>query len=219
MTPSPADNTIAPRAKMRAEKLFNIGLSRAADALGRLTLGTVRVQMAKLETVPPPVLSLELHAEANYKVLKTNLKGEVSGYSWLIFEEEQALQLAGAMLKIDKPDHDTCREVLLELDNILSAAFVTVLADFSGKMVFGHVPQWIEASAQEVRQLPGFTADSADCLLFRTTFVSQHVQISPLFVWVLDIGFVEELSHTLLQPDKSALLRKQYRKAKQYLEV
>jgi len=172
-------------------EIINIGLSKAADALSMII--KERVLIKCIEVMSP----LEVFNEMGNDSIKlvTDLKGDVEGSCYFVISESEADYLTRKTVSANsEPGKFELNELnkgfLLELDNIISAAVITQLADIMKLNVFGDVPR-IE---------PGISQEEMDQMLvkfsplfFKTQFRTEEATFNPGFYWFLKPSVIADL--------------------------
>lgn len=122
-----------------------MGAGHAATALSQMTddrimVNVPRLQIARLEDVPETIAP----PEAVVATVMTQVLGDLSGRTLLIFPRDSATRLAeillrrepGAIVELGELEQSAIKEV----GNILCAAYLNALSDFLGMMLLPSVP-------------------------------------------------------------------------------
>lgn len=86
---------------------------------------------------------LALYEESEYTVLETKMLGDLCGVCYLLMEKKTSSQIAELTIPEflkDSADESMGEAMLLELDNVLSAATITVFSNEMNKSTYGGVP-------------------------------------------------------------------------------
>lgn len=181
---------VGPRQLDAIREVVNIGAGHAATALSTMTNLRVMISIPRIEWAqdPGPVRSAVVHARRAV-MISLPILGDVSGpgeRASLILERETAVRMIGLLLR--RPPADTEfgaleRSTLLELGNILCAAYVGVLGDFLQRPVMIGAPELTEMEGSElVSRSPGGLLIETDFSFsdasFEGVFVLSHAELS-----------------------------------------
>jgi chemotaxis protein CheY-P-specific phosphatase CheC len=172
-------------------EIIHIGLSKAADALSLMT--KERVLIRCVDMIDPQEVFNEKGSDLI--MLVTDLKGDVEGSGYFIVNEEEAKYLTDKIfgLNMDAKKFELSevhKGLLLELDNIISAAVITQLSDLLGINVYGDVPR-IDSGMSKGRVdqlLQEFVP-----LFFKTKFRIEQTTFNPGFYWFLKPNVIFKL--------------------------
>lgn len=180
-----------------ATDIINRGLQLGAQQLSSLMKETIEVQPVDLEAAStrhslPDWMRPE---DEPLILLQTDIVGEVGGICFLVFHHRDAQLLKQKTLPPKlQADPAMGEAILLETDNIVTAAVVTLFANVLQCKVHGGVPKlWTASLAQAEAQLAQAQSASAFVLDFKTHFVGKQFQFEPLFFWYLNAAFVERV--------------------------
>lgn len=126
-------------------EIANIGAGHAATALSQMTGARIDVSVPNLQVTSrdriPEILGPEDRMVAAVMV---HILGDLTGRTVLVLPIASAARLAEILLHRDPGSMDTFDELgesaLMEVGNILSAAYMNALSDFLGMMVLPSVP-------------------------------------------------------------------------------
>lgn len=182
-----------------AKEILNIGLSKSADSLSFFTkdkvlINTFDIYSSEVDNIK--TLSSNFDKEDTY-VLSTELKGELTGECFLIFNKSEVEELLKAMLPASILENQAQKEemgnaILLELDNIVSAAVITQFSNILQCSSYGNVPRLdvIEPKGLETF-LKSRIIDEDHLVCFKAEFITENVKLQPEFIWGLNERFVE----------------------------
>ena len=178
--------------KSREHKLARImsaGFERAARSFSNMINRKVKVTQCHSVLVQPTKSQTALAEESGQLyVLVTQIIGDVSGKSFLIFNEAESEEVFKAM-NLKKSSEAMNEAFLLEIDNIISASVIAELATALDLEVYGDVPELNRLSAQELNAFVVSETgdDSNSSLIFcNATFqFDERESIHPQFVWNL----------------------------------
>lgn len=126
-------------------------------------------------------------------VLISELKGDIKGKCYLIFTHEEATKLFKNCLTDEYVTNDSMQNaILMELDNILTAAVVTVFSDKLKINSYAYVPKLAKLSSIDLRE--SLESDfNANMLVFNfnSTFKIEEITLSPKFIWAVELKFLD----------------------------
>lgn len=179
-----------------AESIINEAFNNSAKALQRFIGKKVETQTEiwNVNNLKNPTVS----ANDNF-VLISDIKGDLKGKCYLVFTHEEANKLFKNCLSNKYVDNETMQNaILLELDNILTAAVVTVFSDKLKINIYAYVPHLIKMSNAVLDQNLASDAKLSKLVMnFRTTFKIEEITLSPTFFWAVESKFLEHVSTSL----------------------
>lgn len=190
-----------------ATEIVNIGLSKAADSLSFFTKEKVLIRGGSIIFSSVDDGNLFEKEGDNFVALSTQLRGEMEGYCYLIFNETEVDKLAKISLPesvIGNPEQypEMRKAILLEADNIITAAVVTQFSNLLGKNMHGYVPFHHQGGKKEIEDyIKGNTKENNFILHFKAHLVSDGNDIVPEFIWSLDQTFVESIKTFISNED------------------
>jgi chemotaxis protein CheC len=126
-------------------EVANIGAGHAATALSQMIgetmmIGVPRINVARLEDVPPQVAEPDEPVAA----VLMHMLGDLTGRTLLVFPKPTAVRLAELMLRRPHGSSTDLGEMeqsaIKEAGNILSSAYMNALSDFMGMMLLPSPP-------------------------------------------------------------------------------
>lgn len=175
----------------KIEKAFRLGYVKAVTALSQLLREKIQVHeginlLAHQKTLSHHLETLYIPARA---VLTTELFGDMAGKSFWILNEE-SYQVMMQKVKAHQSQIHIQKEFVKELDNIISAAVISCLADQLNLNVYGDIPQLSEDSGEILPDHIVQNFGSWGTAEFYVSAVWLSVENTPkaksLFLWVLD---------------------------------
>ncbi|CAA9336116.1 MAG: Chemotaxis protein CheC -- inhibitor of MCP methylation [uncultured Gemmatimonadaceae bacterium] len=136
-------------------EVANIGAGHAATALSQMTGGTImisvpRINIAKLEEIPPQITAPEEPVAA----VLMQMLGDLTGRTLLVFPRPTAIRLSELMLRRPEGSSKGLGELeqsaIKEAGNILSGAYMNALSDFMGMMLLPSPPSLAVDMSQAV---------------------------------------------------------------------
>lgn len=197
------------------KELFNIGLANSADAFSKLTKEKVLINgfdLAVMDTISMDQVLQEYTAEP-LCVLTTAVRGNLQGISYLLFDQRDLERIGEVFMpkvayQPGAPLSEFQEALLLELDNILSAAVVTQLSNFLNVFTYGDVPALRLLTASEA--LASFKAETRQYdVIFnvRARFKSYQTNLQPSFVWFFSSDFIALIKQLIQDKQQLSLLK------------
>jgi chemotaxis protein CheC len=193
-----------------AKEIINIGLGKAADSMAFLTqekvfIRTVDLQIldiSEINTMRPQDV-----ADDERFVLTTNVEGEMGGVCYLIFTGEKIKRLHKKSLPesiLNNPDKLRVMgyAILLEMDNIISAAVITQFSNFFKYKMYGGVPHLAKIKKEELNEfLTDHPKSSSSFIYFHSEFSTGNLDVNPEFIWFLDEEFLTGVKSVIKNDD------------------
>jgi len=128
----------------KLENLHSAAAERASEALSKLVGRPAHIEVVRAEIKPVTELAPAVGLEEVVVGVCLPVTGDVTGASLLVFPKGSALVLSD-LLAGREPGTTTAlsgldESALKEVGNILTGAYLTVLADVSGMRLVEHVP-------------------------------------------------------------------------------
>lgn len=179
----------------RLEELVGRALLKAADSLSFFVKKEVLMKEPKIRIGACHGELSQTMLEGPVLVLESGLRGEYAGKSYLIFTHENAANF----LKLARPEQpdagledEYSQALLLEMDNIVTAAVVTEMANALDLQLYGGIPilnEWEDLRKQDL--CAGL--EEASYLQVITHFQTKDEAVEAIFVWVLEDAFVARM--------------------------
>lgn len=129
----------------------------------------------------------------SYLLLTTEIFGDVTGKSYLLFSTEDFNILTREVPESKDPNLNLKEEFAKELDNILSASVITKLSNTLHCKMYGDIPILVGTVSARVEDLiyDDFSEQGPEIYINAGCFsMENNPSVRPLFIWVVD-------SHTL----------------------
>jgi len=128
-------------------------------------------------------------------VLISDLKGDMLGRCYLCLRDSEAKSLFKLVLPPEYiTDEDMKNGILIELDNILTAAVVTVFSNALNLNCYAYVPELLRITPATLGSLvERDITEKQFSIFFKTKFMIQGVDMSAEFIWVLEKSFMEKI--------------------------
>ncbi len=181
------------------EEIINLGYQRAANSFSSLTGQNITTENTDFD-----LCTDHDHLVKNFDhikdltVVQTDVIGQLSGASYLIFNNEEkkaisqmSLAAFGSSASIEES------AVLKEIDNIISASVITELSNALNVNMYGDVPQLF--NVDDIQDFLHTMKEGSKGYYFlaRSNFVFEgHIMISPIFMWKIDKKFLSLVSKT-----------------------
>ncbi len=196
-------------------EIINIGFSKAADSLSSFINDKVLIQHLELKINSSHYnpLSRKKYTDKTY-LLTTNIRGDISGKAYLIFNEAEVELLAETNLPESLKNDPTGRKtmtdaILLEIDNIITASVITQFANILQYKLYGDVPDLKILSQNELNPFLGSNnPDQCNVMYFNTRFITGSMDINPEFIWLMDDKFFEGVKNIVTEKNMEELVQK-----------
>lgn len=180
-----------------AREILNIGLSKSADSLSFFIQNKVFVKTFDLYLGDESTLEsyLEVNHDKQLSVLTTELKGELTGDCFLIFDEDEVeellnVSLPASILEDTEKKKEMGKAILLELDNIVAASVITQFSNILECHVYGDVPNLEVVAPSNLSSLIKKKANLDYYLCFKVDFHTDNLDLKPKFIWGLGEKFL-----------------------------
>lgn len=202
-------------------ELINIALSNAADAFSKMAGERVLVNQFHLTLGSPhvePVLPQGFQEPLH--VLTTDVKGSLEGKSYLIFDGADTQQIFKIFASTQAASTGSTlseleQALLLELDNILSAAVITQLSNFLDVFIYGDVPGLRTLSpAETLERFKEETGHFDVVFHINARFKSYRTNLQPAFVWLFKSDFLQTIRLLVQNKKQMSLLKNSSPKAR-----
>ncbi|MBL0741099.1 chemotaxis protein CheC [Chryseolinea lacunae] len=187
---------ITPRERFLIQ-VMNSGFQRAAVSFSKLINKDVRIVNSDATL---------LHGEEDFggiaeeegelNILITQIIGDISGKSFLIFNRDESQEIYKALNT--KVSNDALNEAfLLEIDNIISASVIAELSNFLSLEVYGDVPRLAKVQSKDLSAFVSqeMRSDEPFSMIFcNTTFQFEGGdKVHPQFIWKLSSKVFEKV--------------------------
>jgi chemotaxis protein CheY-P-specific phosphatase CheC len=197
-------------------ELFSMGLASAADSLSMMTGCKIITQSLRIHGYQENShVNFGLKSKRKVNIFTSYLKGDLAGVSFWTLGLRDSIRLSKLML--GSAGKNRSREavmelreaVLLEMDNVITAAVVTRMANLLDKRLYGNVPG---VEGVDRRKLQAFIQekvepiDPAVQILSKIRVVDHAINME--FHWYLPAEFIESLRKLHARSGAKALLGK-----------
>ncbi|PZR38504.1 MAG: hypothetical protein DI538_09450 [Azospira oryzae] len=176
-------------------QVMNSGFERAAASFSRLVNRSVKIINGQSVLIRQEQdFSSISEEQGDLHILVTQIIGDISGKSFLIFNRDESVEVFKTLSHSVKSD--TLNEAfLLELDNIISASVISELSDSLDLEIYGDVPQLVKINAKDLQLFMTKDEkkdDPASVVFCNTTFqFDKHEGVHPQFIWKLSSKIFE----------------------------
>jgi len=172
---------------------FDKGFLNASTSLEQLTHDEIQYDIIQrgyvdIDADGVPNEGYERHNKSAKHLITTDIMGEVTGKSYLFLSEEEFNQLT-ANIPGGASGMSFKEEFLKELDNIISAAVITALANNLQKKMYGSVPVFVGKVNSKIEDAIYDDFNDGDNKLFINSIsfsFKSNPTITPLFIWVVN---------------------------------
>ena len=174
---------VTPQQMDALREVVNIGAGHAATNLSALTGLTVMISVPRIQWARSPDPASDLPGDGPLVVVSVPITGvtETGGErAALILAEDTALRMVALMLRRDPSQHTGIgrleESALMEMGNIVCAAYVGVLGTFLNKGVMIGTPELLQGGRGEM------AGHAADGLMIETDFTFVDTTFEGVFV-------------------------------------
>jgi chemotaxis protein CheY-P-specific phosphatase CheC len=178
--------------------IMNAGFDKAANSFSRLVNRQVRIINSQSVLIRhEDDFSCISEEQGDLYVLITQIIGDISGKSFLIFNEEESQEIF-RLMNTSVTNAALRDAFLLELDNIISASVISEISNKLNLDVYGDVPQLSKIHARDLQEFligKTMTDEPSSMILTNTTFLlDQKDKVHPQFIWKLSSKIFEMIS-------------------------
>lgn len=170
-------------------QIMNSGFTKAALSFSKFVNREVKVVSSQSILIRHDQHFSYLNEEqGELFVLITQIIGEVSGKSFLIFSQEESQEIFRA-LNTSVSNEALKEAFLLEIDNIISASVISEISNKLSIEIYGDVPQLIKLNSKDLQKFlkDEASAENPSSMIFsNSTFqFDKKDKIHPQFIWRL----------------------------------
>ena len=190
-------NKLSEKEQTVAREIIEKGIVEAAKALSYFIKSEVEIQVEDTYNVREKLDSMFEAEKEKLYLLCTRLKGEMKGVSILIFTKEQVEKIVIGFFGekvLEKPERleKKTNSLMLEIDNIISAAVVGKFSDIFEFHTYGDVPHLEIVEAENARKRIKAVLNENEYIVdIKTNLISDGKAIKADFIWALDEVFLE----------------------------
>jgi len=184
-----------------AQDIINSGLTNAAHSMEQIVQSKVQIDAVDFTLKKSGDTTLFTAKKSpNIHLLKTVLKGDLKGVCYLVLSMDEVNTIHEKCLPEKMLGTNSAKAlmmkgaILTEIDNMLSAAMITELANHLEVDIHGDVPHLKVVKPENINQVIAQEAEEYACQLnFKAVFHAKELDISPDFVWLLDDDFIHKI--------------------------
>lgn len=180
--------------------LIKAGYAHAAQAFSALVHQPVSFVVTSCAILKAGGVNAISYPSDDATLVLTDIIGEKGGRSYLLLSELECNALQDLCIPATDPARqraDLQEALLMEIDNILSAAMITKFSEALGIRIFGGIPQLISLPAEALRESieADFAREEEDyCLVTSARFTLETTMaVQPQFFWRLSPGFLRHV--------------------------
>lgn len=185
-----------------AEKIISIGMKKASEAMTFFTREKVLIKDMKVEIKDYSFMvkfSTKMIEEPTI-ILTTQLIGELSGHSYLLFSEADIAKFSELCIpkQFQNNSEDSIKmldSLLIEIDNILSASVITQFSNLLKVKIYGGVP---DLKILKTSELNSYISDKSEnpsyMLCIDCDFSNKNMTLNPQFIWLLNAEFIDKIN-------------------------
>lgn len=183
-----------------ATNLLNGGLNMAKTSMEQILQSPIDLKKIDYGSESHELPHYETSKDGKLHMIKTELKGQLTGSCFLIFSSAEVDKIHQACLPEevftdDSEEGQMMKTAFLkEMDNMVAAAVVTEISNILDLELFGDVPSAYLMDAEEVN---GYLTDESQVyrsvIHFKALFHGKELDISPDFVWMFSEKFVAKI--------------------------
>ena len=167
--------------------IFKTAMQGSVAALSKMLArevchGKEKISITKVDQP----LTHGLKAKTELTVLTTPLMGDLPGRSYLVLNSLEVDSVLTHSKFNNDPSNTLMRDaLLLELDNILCASFITVLSEKLSVQIFGNVPQLQRTDLKNFNDsVNNYNPDPGVAIAYQSHFtLLNYPDFSPAFIW------------------------------------
>jgi chemotaxis protein CheY-P-specific phosphatase CheC len=178
--------------------VMNTGFSNAAASFSKLINRQVKVINSQSVVIRhDDDFSCISEEHGDLYILITQIIGDITGKSFLIFNEEESKEIF-TLMGTSVVSTALQEAFLLEIDNIISASVIAEISNQLELQVYGDVPQLSKIHARDLQEFlvdKTITDEPSSMILTNTTFLlDSKEKIHPQFIWKLSSKIFQMIS-------------------------
>lgn len=182
---------ISSKDKEVASGLISQGYIRAASSFSTLVKQNIVINNELVFSYKEwGIMKEAIEVDSNSTIILTEIIGDISGQSYLIFTEEEKSGICQRCLQafgINGNSHLHDEVIIKEVDNILSAAVITEFSNFLNIKIFGDVPKLVTKD----EFYHGIKEDEIFLLSNAQLMFEDQEEFNPKFLWRLNSQFID----------------------------
>jgi chemotaxis protein CheY-P-specific phosphatase CheC len=202
------ENLLSPIQRSITQELITLALSNSSASFSKMAGEHVEIDDCQIKEFGTEDLTKILTNDSgNINILSTEIIGDLQGKTFLLFNEENTKKVVKIFTNKDVADSNKLNEletaVLLELDNIITAAMVTQLSNILEIKAYGDVPNIKNHNLSESLAYFSKEVKHYDIILkVKAKFHSEKSNISPIFLCFFKNEFIQAIKAIASNPEK-----------------
>lgn len=183
--------------KDKAYDIIRKGLNEAAKSLEFFTKTETSLELDEdFNFKGLSELDLDIDETENVYVLTTSLEGEMKGIAYLLLTHNEVVALMDACYPgkdFDEAKYEKkSKNLLLEMDNIITASVVSQMANHFKYRTYGGVPNLDTVSKSSLEDMISSSKKEHEFVIdFKAKLNAKGVDVGADFIWFVDDTFVE----------------------------
>lgn len=193
-------------------EMVNIGLAKAADSFAVIARDKVLVNVPEVQIMDPRDVSSVLpDNNRSDTVVLSDVKGEVNGKTFILFDEKEAIRLAEICIGREdeyKGNYAAMkRSLLLETSNILTGAIITQLANILKLHIYGSAPVVVPFALRKSFSdlISDFPVFKPFILTINTRFINAGKLVELPLVIIFDMDTIEKILGIIRSRSKNGM--------------
>ena len=186
-----------------AQDIINSGLINAARSVEQIEQSKVHIDTIEFALEKSGDTTLFTAKDnPHIHLLKTVIKGDLKRVWHLVLSMDEVNKIHEKCLPEKVLQTNSAKSlmmkgtVLTEIDNMLSAAMITKLANRLEVNIHGNIPHLKVVKPENINMVLAQEAEEYACQLhFKAVFHAKELDISPDFVWLLDHDFIHKIKN------------------------
>lgn len=193
--------------KKAVEAVMETGCRHAVNALGQFTATEATCAIKTLNAFDRSELTqiCNLKPENDLVIIITDIIGEVGGRTYFVFNRKEWNCLSAKGITGGMKDSESFREAfMMELDNIISAAFISKIADAFSLKIYGAAPGVIAGIGME--HFEEELNRNREHYLAVTELCFPEADVRPLFICAMGSPVVNTGERNIVREHKISIL-------------
>jgi chemotaxis protein CheY-P-specific phosphatase CheC len=198
------------------KELMSIALANAADSFSKMANEKVMIRDYDLQILEKTQWNPELlnSNDTDWYVLTTDVIGKLTGKSYLLLNQNDAQKIfrifTPSQAETQSGDLTELQEaVLLELDNIITAAMVTQLSNFLSLATYGDIPNLKYLTRTGTLNYLNSDVKHYDVIInVRARFQSYETNMSPTFICFFKSEFLAAIKQMIAVKSHLSLVKR-----------
>ena len=184
--------------------IISNAIAHAAQSLSKLLKDEVKLfKLDLIDQLAYQVTLPDINEGKECYLLKTTIFGDIRAISNLIVNDIDAERIWQITQPENIPMQQEMQEaILMEMDNILTAAVVSEIANILQVSVFGGVPGLQKIPSSEAMSVILPDEEGYDYqFILKTSFICKTTEINPSFVWFFQRELLDNVKQIIKRPE------------------